>query len=72
MATATADNTTADQQGARPGVSSQISDFARKNLGQAGPLADKAKSFAKQRPAATAALLGVVGLAVLNTLRGRQ
>lgn len=31
----------------------------------------KAKAFAKQRPAATAALAGVVGLALLNTLRGR-
>ena len=75
MATANqtgATQTTAGQQAARPAVADQISDFARKNLGQAGPLADKAKSFAKQRPAATAALLGVVGLAVLNTLRGRQ
>lgn len=32
---------------------------------------DKAKAFAKARPAATAALAGVVGLALLNTLRGR-
>lgn len=32
---------------------------------------DKAISFAKARPAATAALAGVIGLALLNTLRGR-
>lgn len=32
---------------------------------------EKALAFAKQRPAATAALAGVVGLALLNTLRGR-
>lgn len=32
---------------------------------------DKAMNFAKARPAATAALAGVVGLALLNTLRGR-
>lgn len=32
---------------------------------------DKARAFAKARPAATAALAGVVGLALLNTLRGR-
>jgi hypothetical protein len=32
---------------------------------------DKAIGFAKARPAATAALAGVVGLALLNTLRGR-
>ena len=36
-----------------------------------GPLADKAKAFAKDRPFATAALLGVVGMALLNTLRGK-
>ena len=32
---------------------------------------DKARAFAKARPAATAALAGVIGLALLNTLRGR-
>lgn len=32
----------------------------------------KARAFAKARPAATAALVGVVGLAILNSLRGRQ
>jgi uncharacterized protein YjbJ (UPF0337 family) len=60
------------------GLADQISGFAQKNLGsakdlaaQAGPLADKAKGFAKARPAATAALVGVLGLALLNTLRGR-
>ena len=36
-----------------------------------GPLADKAKQFAKDRPFATAALVGVVGMALLNTLRGK-
>lgn len=38
---------------------------------QFNQLRDKATSFAKARPAATAALAGVVGLALLNTLRGR-
>jgi len=72
MATTTTANATSTNNAARPGLSTQISDFARKNVGQAGPLADKAKGFAKQRPAATAALVGVVGLAILNTLRGRR
>ena len=36
-----------------------------------GPLAGKAKQFAKDRPFATAALAGVLGLAFINTLRGR-
>ena len=31
----------------------------------------KATEFAKQRPWATATLAGVVGMALLNTLRGR-
>lgn len=31
----------------------------------------KARDFAKARPAATAALAGVIGLAILNTLRGK-
>ena len=40
--------------------------------GNVGPLADKARGFAKQRPFAAAALAGVVGLAILNTLRGKR
>lgn len=63
---------TGDRQMQGSGVADQLNGFVQKNLGQAGPLADKAKAFAKQRPAATAALVGVVGLALLNTLRGRS
>jgi hypothetical protein len=37
----------------------------------AQPLIDKAKSFAKARPFATATLAGVLGIAFLNTLRGK-
>jgi len=36
------------------------------------PLTDKARGFAKQRPFAAAALAGVVGIAILNTLRGKR
>jgi hypothetical protein len=32
----------------------------------------KGKAFAKARPAATAALAGVLGIALINTLRGRR
>ncbi|WP_375428769.1 hypothetical protein [uncultured Sphingomonas sp.] len=39
--------------------------------GQFTQATDKARAFAKARPGATAALAGVVGLALLNTLRGR-
>jgi ElaB/YqjD/DUF883 family membrane-anchored ribosome-binding protein len=34
-------------------------------------IAGKATQFAKERPWATAALAGVVGMALLNTLRGK-
>ncbi|MDO7841927.1 CsbD family protein [Sphingomonas immobilis] len=34
-------------------------------------LFDKAKTFARERPYATAALVGVLGLATFNTLRGK-
>ena len=57
------------------GVADQITGSANKAIGQASdavaPLADKARAFAKDRPYATAALVGVVGLALLNTLRGK-
>ena len=38
----------------------------------AAPLIEKAKAFAKAKPAATAALAGVLGIALINTLRGRR
>jgi len=57
------------------GVADQITGTANKAIGTASdsiaPLADKARAFAKDRPYATAALVGVVGLALLNTLRGK-
>ena len=37
-----------------------------------GPLVGKAKAFARERPYATAALVGTIALAVINTLRGRS
>ena len=37
----------------------------------AAPYIDKAKGFAKSRPFAAAALVGVIGVALLNTLRGK-
>lgn len=36
------------------------------------PLTKKAENFAKARPWTSAALLGVAGLALLNTLRGQR
>lgn len=38
----------------------------------AGQYIEKARAFAKAKPAATAALAGVLGIALLNTLRGKR
>ncbi|WP_374944851.1 CsbD family protein [Sphingomonas sp.] len=57
------------------GVADQLTGQVQKGYGVArdnvGPLAEKAKQFARDRPYTAAALAGVVGLAILNTLRGR-
>ena len=47
-------------------------DTASQSIPAAGELAGKAKQFAKDRPYTAAALAGVVGLAILNTLRGKR
>jgi ElaB/YqjD/DUF883 family membrane-anchored ribosome-binding protein len=62
MATA-AQNTTDQNDSGRTG--------SLKNAIGNNPMASKATQFAKQRPWATAALAGVVGVALLNTLRGK-
>lgn len=36
-----------------------------------GAVRDKVRTFARERPYATAALVGVLGLAIVNTLRGK-
>lgn len=45
---------------------------ANQTIAGAGEMAGKAKQFAKDRPYTAAALAGVVGLALLNTLRGKR
>ena len=64
MATAASDTTNTNGQ-------TSAFDTARQALNGGGPLLDKAKTFAKARPFASAALAGVVGIALLNTLRGK-
>jgi len=70
-----AGNATGDSSLQAGGVADQIAGTANKAIGPAtdtvAPLADKARAFAKDRPFATAALVGVVGIALLNTLRGK-
>ncbi len=53
-------------------IQKTIGGIAGDNTPGTAATVDKAKKFAKDRPWATAALVGVVGMAVLNTLRGRR
>lgn len=62
--TETAGRATGDQSLQGAGVSDQISGTVQKGYGAA-------RQFAKDRPFAFAAVAGVVGLALLNTLRGK-
>jgi len=77
MSTTTTDqaNTTAAQNDSADtltGKAGSALNATRDAIGtKAGPLVDQARGFAKARPFATAALAGVVGIALLNTLRGR-
>ena len=53
------------------GNAKQIAGVAKDTFADPAPVVAKAKGFAQARPFATAALVGVVGLALLNTLRGK-
>ncbi len=50
----------------------KLTDAFKKHFGGDGPIADKARGFAKDRPWTSAALAGVAAIAVLNTLRGKK
>ncbi|MES2046161.1 MAG: hypothetical protein V4475_19995 [Pseudomonadota bacterium] len=59
---------------AAPEASSKTSlaDAFRTHFSGDAPLAEKATSFVKAKPWASAALIGVAAVALLNTLRGRR
>lgn len=48
-----------------------LTDAFRTHFSGDAPLTEKAKSFAKERPWASATLVGIAGLALLNMVRGR-
>ena len=56
---------TGDEQLQGAGIADQWSGTVQNAYG-------KARDFARQRPMTAAAVAGVVGLAILNTLRGRR
>jgi len=76
----TAGNITGDSGLQGDGLVDQLAGKAQKALGAArdaiGPngdaLAQKATDFAKKKPFAVAALVGVLGIALINTLRGKR
>jgi uncharacterized protein YjbJ (UPF0337 family) len=76
----TAGNISGDTSLQGDGLMDQLTGKAQKALGSAreaiGPsgdaLAQKATDFAKKRPFAVAALVGVLGVALINTFRGKR
>jgi len=64
MATTTEDQANADRS------SGTTAESIKNTLGN-NQIVNKATEFAKKRPWATATLAGVVGVALLNTLRGK-
>ena len=53
------------------GSAKQIAGAAKDVIANPGSTVEKAKGFAQARPYATAAAVGVIGLAIFNTLRGK-
>lgn len=70
---------TGDQSLKSEGVADQLSGTVQKTVGQAKdvvednirPLVDYVRQFSKERPLAAAAVAGVLGIALINTLRGK-
>lgn len=62
------------------GVADQVTGGVNKAIGTVqdaiatgpGPLVQQARDFARAKPWATAALVGTIGLALINTLRGKK
>lgn len=49
-----------------------LSDALREHFSGDAPLPEKLKSFAKARPWASAAFVGIAAIALVNTLRGAR
>ncbi len=66
--TDTTDTTAAPETNSK----TSLADALRTHFSGDAPLAEKATGFVKARPWASAALIGVAAVAILNTLRGRR
>ncbi|RZL69513.1 MAG: CsbD family protein [Sphingomonas sp.] len=70
---------TGDQSLKSEGVADQLGGTVQKTVGQAKdvveenirPLVDYVRQFSKERPFTAAAVAGVLGIALINTLRGK-
>lgn len=71
--TAVPSASTTTESGAAPTANGKtaLADAFRSHFSGDAPLADKVKGFAKDKPWASAALLGAVAIAALNSFRGR-
>ncbi len=49
-----------------------LTDALRTHFSGEAPLAEKARSFAKERPWTSAMFIGVAAIGLLSTLRGRR
>ena len=67
---------TGDDRLRTEGVTDQVGGNTQKAIGSlrdaVRPILDPARDAARKSPLAAAALIGVVGLALINTLRGRR
>lgn len=76
----TAGDATGDNSLKGEGLADQLGGKAQKALGSAkealsggaAPIVNQVKGFAKDRPFTAAAVAGVLGIALLNTLRGKK
>jgi hypothetical protein len=55
-----------------PSGKTALSDAFRTHFSGDAPLTEKAKNFAKARPWASAAFVGIAAIALLNTFRGKR
>jgi uncharacterized protein YjbJ (UPF0337 family) len=75
----TAGDVTGDGSLKSEGIADQITGKAQKVVGSVwdvatgvGPTLDRFRQYGREKPFATAAAIGIIGIALLNTLRGRK
>ena len=67
-----ADTTTTTDTAAKTSGKTGLTDSIRTSFTGDASITDKLRTLYKARPVATVALAGVLGIALLNTLRGKR